>query len=73
ILPEVLVRIIIKPENTITLGLYKLIGFIDSAVYTLEEALRVNNNIDFIPSRPLRERFMTRLGLVLALKMNRND
>jgi ribosomal protein S18 acetylase RimI-like enzyme len=42
-------RIMAKLENTITVGLYKPLGFARSGRCTLAETLKVNGDVDLLP------------------------
>ncbi len=66
------VRIMVKPENTVTLKLYGGLGFERAGLCTLEEALRANGDNDLIPSGELSERYTTRSGIVMLLRLDRS-
>ncbi|KAI8713974.1 N-acetyltransferase domain-containing protein [Fusarium sp. LHS14.1] len=66
------VRIMVKPENTITVGLYQRLGFSKAGLCTLEEALRANGDADLIPAGELEEKYTTRSGIVMVLRLRRN-
>jgi ribosomal protein S18 acetylase RimI-like enzyme len=68
----ILVRIMVKPENQVTLGLYASIGFERTGTCTLEEALRANGDADLLPPEPLPERFTNRGGIIMALHLKRS-
>ncbi|KAM6522945.1 hypothetical protein FALCPG4_012553 [Fusarium falciforme] len=66
------VRIMIKPENTVTIGLYQRLGFAKMGLCTLEEALRANGDVDLIPTGKLEEKYTTRSGIIMALRLRKN-
>ncbi|ETS85323.1 hypothetical protein PFICI_03348 [Pestalotiopsis fici W106-1] len=68
---KVRVRIMVKPENTATLHLYKSLGFEDAGRCTLEEALRANGDSELLPHGDLPEKYTTRTGLIMDLSLNR--
>lgn len=68
---QLLVRIMVKPDNVATLRLYGSLGFIETGRCTLEEALRANGDADFIPEGPLGPKYTTRSGIVMAMRMDR--
>lgn len=65
------VRIMVKPENTVTVGLYQRLGFSKTGSCTLEEALRANGDADLIPAGELEEKYTTRSGIVMVLRLRR--
>ncbi|KAH7141474.1 hypothetical protein B0J13DRAFT_556906 [Dactylonectria estremocensis] len=69
--PHVQVRIMVKPENTATIQLYNGLGFQHTGLCTLEEALRANGDSDLIPKGKLDERYTTRSGIIMALRLDR--
>ncbi|KAM5376893.1 hypothetical protein ACJZ2D_005237 [Fusarium nematophilum] len=69
--PHVLVRIMVKPENTATIRLYNRLGFGETGLCTLEEALRANGDSELIPQGELSEKFTTRAGIIMALRLHR--
>ncbi|KAK5994824.1 hypothetical protein PT974_03210 [Cladobotryum mycophilum] len=68
--PKVVLRIMVKPENTVTLNMYSSMGFADAGKCTLEEALRANGETDHIPENPS-EKFKTRSGIIMQLPLQR--
>lgn len=69
---KVRVRIMVKPQNTVTLKMYKGLGFFDAGLCTLEEALRANGDAEFVPAGNLPEKYTTRSGIIMALEFNRD-
>ncbi|KAH6999376.1 hypothetical protein EDB80DRAFT_724622 [Ilyonectria destructans] len=53
---EILVRVMIKPENEVTIVLYVSPGFEDSGACTLEEALKANGDAELLRSLSLGNR-----------------
>ena len=68
---KVRVRIMVKPQNTVTLKMYGGLGFFDAGLCTLEEALRANGDSEFIPAGPLTEKYTSRSGIIMALELKR--
>ncbi|KJZ76443.1 hypothetical protein HIM_04172 [Hirsutella minnesotensis 3608] len=68
---RVRVRIMVKPENTVTLGLYRSMGFVDAGKCTLEEALRANGDADMLPAGMLPDKYTARSGVIMAMALER--
>ncbi|KAI8657132.1 N-acetyltransferase domain-containing protein [Fusarium keratoplasticum] len=66
------VRIMVKPENTVTVGLYQRLGFAKVGLCTLEEALRANGDADLIPTGKLEEKYTTRSGIIMVLCLRKS-
>jgi ribosomal protein S18 acetylase RimI-like enzyme len=66
------VRIMVKPENTVTVGLYQRLGFAKTGLCTLEEALRANGDAALIPAGELEEKYTTRSGIIMVLRLRKN-
>ncbi|KAK9426625.1 putative N-acetyltransferase domain-containing protein [Seiridium unicorne] len=71
IAPSIQVRIMVKAENQVTLGLYGSMGFVRTGTCTLEEALNANGDSDLIPPAPLPDLFTRRGGVIMALDIPR--
>ncbi|KAJ3454590.1 hypothetical protein MRS44_013190 [Fusarium solani] len=69
--PRVIVRIMVKPENTATIRLYNRLGFDETGLCTLEEALKANGDGELIPKGELSEKYRTRTGIIMALRLDR--
>ena len=69
---KVRVRIMVKPENHITLGLYGSLGFKEAGRCTLAEALRANGDAAMLPSGELGEKYTKRSGIIMDLALDRN-
>ncbi|KFY50575.1 hypothetical protein V496_09297 [Pseudogymnoascus sp. VKM F-4515 (FW-2607)] len=69
--PQIVVRIMVKPENVATLRLYDGLGFERAGYCTLEEALRANGDTDLIPRETLDDQYTTRSGIVMLLHLAR--
>lgn len=67
------VRIMVKPENTVTLHLYRSLGFADAGMCTLEEALRANGDSELLPDGDLPEKYTTRTGRIMELRISRES
>jgi ribosomal protein S18 acetylase RimI-like enzyme len=67
---QTVVRIMVKPENTATLRLYKGLGFMQTGLCTLEEALRANGDGHLLPKddQLLGPKFKTRAGIIMAME-----
>ena len=70
--PRITVRIMVKPDNVATLGLYSGLGFVETGRCTLEEALRANGDGEMVPEGPLGPKYTTRTGIVMAMRMERS-
>jgi ribosomal protein S18 acetylase RimI-like enzyme len=70
--PHILVRIMVKPENTATIHLYERLGFKHAGHCTLEEALRANGDSHLIPKGKLEDKYTTRSGVIMALQLCRD-
>lgn len=71
--PTITVRCMVKPDNLATLGMYQSLGFERTGLCTLEEALRANGDADMIPEGLLDKKFTTRTGIILALRLRREN
>lgn len=71
--PKVVLRIMVKPENTVTLRLYEGLGFKHAGRCTLQEALMANGDADLIPAGELDERYTARSGLVMLLHISKTN
>ncbi|KAL6853004.1 hypothetical protein ACO1O0_007553 [Amphichorda felina] len=69
--PQIVVRIMVKPENVATLRLYDGLGFERAGYCTLEEALRANGDTDLIPHGTLDDHYTARSGIVMLLHLVR--
>ena len=69
--PQIVVRIMVKPENVATLRLYDGLGFVRAGYCTLEEALRTNGDADLIPRGGLDDHYTARTGIVIQLPLAR--
>ncbi|KAH6887741.1 hypothetical protein B0T10DRAFT_490265 [Thelonectria olida] len=66
---DIRVRIMVKPQNTVTVRLYRSMGFVEAGMCTLEEALSVNG--EDIPENPPADKYRTRAGYIMALQLER--
>ncbi|KAH7007591.1 hypothetical protein EDB80DRAFT_458436 [Ilyonectria destructans] len=69
--PHVRVRIMVKFGNTSTARLYKGLGFEDSGICTLEEALRANGEGYLLPKGTLEDKYTGRSGMIMALRLDK--
>lgn len=69
--PQIVVRIMVKPENVATLRLYDGLGFERAGYCTLKEALEANGDADLIPRGTLNDHYTTRSGIVMLLHLAR--
>ena len=63
---DVLLRIMVKPDNRNVISMYQSLGFLHTGVCTLEEALRANGDADMIPEGMLPPQYTTRGGVVMT-------
>ncbi|CRK13252.1 hypothetical protein HYQ45_006889 [Verticillium longisporum] len=62
-----LVRLMVKPQNTATVGLYKSLGFEEVGRCTLAEALMVNGDAKLLPEDyTTRSEYTTRGGIIMT-------
>ncbi|KAJ4992783.1 hypothetical protein SVAN01_01829 [Stagonosporopsis vannaccii] len=69
ILRGILVRIMVKPDNTVTIRMYEKLGFVRTGVCTLEEALIANGDAGLLPQGVLPVSYKTRTGIIMALAL----
>ncbi|KAH6974451.1 hypothetical protein BKA56DRAFT_591325 [Ilyonectria sp. MPI-CAGE-AT-0026] len=69
--PHVRVRIMVKVGNTGTTRLYKGLGFEDYGLCTLEEAFIANGEGHLLPKGKLEEKYTTRAGIIMALRLDK--
>jgi ribosomal protein S18 acetylase RimI-like enzyme len=67
--PRVLVRLMIKAQNTATVRLYQKLGFEIVGKCTLAEALVANGDSDLIPRDVNNTKYTERTGLVMTLRL----
>lgn len=71
-LPQtVQVRLMVKPENKITVNLYQRLGFVKAGRCTLAEALIANGDEHILPSDLSSTKWSARSGLIMIFKMIR--
>lgn len=63
------VRIMVKPENQVTVSMYRKMGFVDAGRCTLAEALRANGDGDMVPADREGEKWNKRSGLIMMLSL----
>ncbi|RAH64642.1 GNAT family N-acetyltransferase [Aspergillus aculeatinus CBS 121060] len=68
---KVWVRLMVKPENQATVGLYRGLGFGESGKCTLAEALVANGDAELLPADVSGEKYSSRSGLVMMLEFSR--
>ncbi|KAA8651159.1 hypothetical protein EYZ11_009370 [Aspergillus tanneri] len=69
---EVWVRLMVKPENHATVGLYQGLGFSEAGKCTLAEALIANGDKDLLPKDITGEKYSLRSGLIMMLEICRS-
>lgn len=60
------VRLMVKPENHVTVQLYRQLGFVYAGRCTLAEALIANGDSEYLPEDISEEKYSARTGLVLV-------
>lgn len=68
---DVVVRIMVKPENTATLRLYGGLGFVRDGLCTLGEALWANGDAGLITGDGKDDKYTVRSGIVMVLRLKR--
>ncbi|PKY04816.1 putative GNAT family acetyltransferase [Aspergillus campestris IBT 28561] len=68
---EVLVRLMVKPENHATVSLYRGLGFAEVGKCTLAEALVANGDGHLLPGDVSGEKYSARSGLIMVLGIRR--
>ncbi|PYH84674.1 hypothetical protein BO82DRAFT_351842 [Aspergillus uvarum CBS 121591] len=68
---RVWVRLMVKPENHATVGLYQSLGFRESGKCTLAEALVANGDAELLPEDVSGEKYSSRSGLIMMLEFSR--
>ncbi|KAJ5135790.1 uncharacterized protein N7515_005068 [Penicillium bovifimosum] len=69
---EVLVRLIVKPENQVTVKLYQRLGFGLAGKATLEEALTANGDGHLLPVDRSEAKWTERGGLIMVSRLVRS-
>ena len=62
----------VKPENTVTVKLYKGLGFVQAGRCTLAEALRANRDAEMIPEDRGKQKYNKRTGLIMAVTFKKD-
>ncbi|RAK74978.1 GNAT family N-acetyltransferase [Aspergillus fijiensis CBS 313.89] len=68
---KVWVRLMVKPENQATVGLYRGLGFGVSGKCTLAEALVANGDAELLPADVSGEKYSSRSGLIMMSEFSR--
>lgn len=68
---DVVVRIMVKPENTATVRLYGGLGFVHDGLCTLGEALWANGDAGLITGDGRDDKYTVRSGIVMVLRLKR--
>ncbi|KAJ4329350.1 hypothetical protein N0V84_000245 [Fusarium piperis] len=69
--PNILVRLMVKPQNTVTVHLYEKLGFVTVGKCTLAEALVANGDSHLLPEDTSNPKYSTRTGLIMTLRVCR--
>lgn len=69
---NVWVRLMVKPENRATVGLYRGLGFAEAGKCTLAEAMVANGDRDLLPEDIRGEKYSSRSGLIMKLEICRS-
>ncbi|RTE85168.1 hypothetical protein BHE90_000320 [Fusarium euwallaceae] len=67
--PNILVRLMVKPQNTVTVHLYEKLGFATVGKCTLAEALVANGDGHLLPEDTADPKYSTRSGLIMTLRV----
>jgi len=70
-LKQLRVRIMVKPENTVTVKLYEGLGFVQAGRCTLAEALRANGDAEMVPEDGGGQKYNERTGLIMVATFQR--
>lgn len=70
--PQIQVRLMVKPENYVTVKLYERLGFSTVGKCTLAEALRANGDGHLLPTDTSSAKYSDRTGLIMAREMHRS-
>ncbi|KAI8665205.1 hypothetical protein LRP88_12761 [Fusarium phalaenopsidis] len=68
---NILVRLMVKPQNTVTVHLYEKLGFETVGKCTLAEALVANGDGHLLPEDTTDPKYSTRAGLIMTLRISR--
>ncbi|KAJ3541908.1 hypothetical protein NM208_g4374 [Fusarium decemcellulare] len=71
--PTVLVRLMVKPQNTATVHLYQKLGFETVGKCTLAEALVANGDGHLLPDDVTEPKYSTRTGLIMTFRISRAE
>ena len=66
------VRLMVKPENHVTVKLYERLGFSTIGKCTLAEALRANGDGHLLPSDTSSAKYSSRTGLIMSRVIHRS-
>ncbi|KAE8361664.1 hypothetical protein BDV27DRAFT_132671 [Aspergillus caelatus] len=69
--PNIHVRLMVKPENHVTVSLYKRLGFIEAGKATLAEALIANGDGHCLPKDTSTAKYSDRTGLIMVFDISR--
>ncbi|KAM0421422.1 hypothetical protein ACHAPT_010776 [Fusarium lateritium] len=67
--PTILIRLMVKPQNTVTVHLYEKLGFATVGKCTLAEALVANGDSHLLPEDTTDPKYSTRSGLIMTLQV----
>ncbi|KAH6873948.1 hypothetical protein B0T10DRAFT_522313 [Thelonectria olida] len=68
--PTIVVRLMVKPENTATVHLYQKLGFTTVGKCTLAEALLANGDGHLLPEDVTVAKYSTRSGYIMIFRMS---
>jgi ribosomal protein S18 acetylase RimI-like enzyme len=66
---NVSLRLMVRPDNEISIRMYRGLGFLETGRCTVEEGLRANGEAELIPKGPLGEKYTTRIGIIMAIRL----
>lgn len=70
--PSIHVRLMVKPDNHVTVKLYERLGFSTVGKCTLAEALRANGDGHLLPSDTSAAKYSSRMGLIMSREIHRS-
>lgn len=69
---SVQVRLMVKPENHVTVKLYQRLGFSEAGWATLAEALTANGDVHLVLENISGPKYTSRVGLIMIYRMSRS-
>ncbi|CAH0039655.1 unnamed protein product [Clonostachys rhizophaga] len=66
---NVSLRLMVRPDNEISIRMYRGLGFLETGRCTVEEGLRANGEAELIPKGPLGEKYTRRIGIIMTIRL----